>query len=272
MDGLLCQVEPVVYSEVDKVKDETVCGKESASRDTYTTAAPHDHVVSAAALQHALSHAWGRLCVAGGKEGCPSCGHQQDACRACTTAKASSDSDDGHDHFDCIAAWVRERGQVAMLIGTGAATTHMMPDTSSDTSGGGSGGDGDDGDGVHNASGTNPVYLTHGAMRLVVQLGIAHLVVDVPSVDREDDGGGVVNHRLFWGLTMRTTCTCVTARDSDDCQVLICEACTPSGCGRTITELAMIPRGVASSHVMVAVQLPAIHVDAVPSRVLICVP
>ena len=47
-------------------------------------------------------------------------------------------------------------------------------------------------------SGENPVYMTHEAMRWVRELGPMHLLVDLPSVDREEDAGALLNHRIFW--------------------------------------------------------------------------
>ena len=49
-------------------------------------------------------------------------------------------------------------------------------------------------------SGHNPPYLTNDAMRLVRQLDVKHLLVDIPSVDREDDDGRLTNHRIFWDV------------------------------------------------------------------------
>ena len=49
-------------------------------------------------------------------------------------------------------------------------------------------------------SGTNPPYLSREAMEFIVRKGVKHLLVDLPSVDREDDGGQLANHRLFWNL------------------------------------------------------------------------
>jgi len=37
-------------------------------------------------------------------------------------------------------------------------------------------------------------------MQVIVDAGIKHLLLDVPSVDKEQDGGKVANHKLFWDL------------------------------------------------------------------------
>jgi len=43
-------------------------------------------------------------------------------------------------------------------------------------------------------------YLTPAAARFLVERGIEHLVLDVPSADRADDEGRLSAHRIFFGL------------------------------------------------------------------------
>lgn len=45
---------------------------------------------------------------------------------------------------------------------------------------------------------TNPPYLLEEAMAYVVSLGIEHILVDLPSVDKEVDGGKLAAHKAFW--------------------------------------------------------------------------
>lgn len=47
-------------------------------------------------------------------------------------------------------------------------------------------------------SGNNPPYFHPDAMALIVASEIRHLMVDIPSVDREEDQGALVCHHLFW--------------------------------------------------------------------------
>ncbi len=47
-------------------------------------------------------------------------------------------------------------------------------------------------------SDTNPPYFDPEATAYFAQLGIAHLLTDLPSVDREYDGGKLLAHRAFW--------------------------------------------------------------------------
>ncbi|GJM33154.1 MAG: arylformamidase [Saprospiraceae bacterium] len=60
-----------------------------------------------------------------------------------------------------------------------------------------------------NYSGTNPPYMHHEAVHYLVDGGIKHLLLDLPSVDREDDGGKLLSHRAFWKYPdqVRTNCT-----------------------------------------------------------------
>jgi kynurenine formamidase len=49
-----------------------------------------------------------------------------------------------------------------------------------------------------NYSGTNPPYLSGEAISYIVERGIQHLLVDLPSVDKEEDGGKLAAHKSFW--------------------------------------------------------------------------
>ena len=47
-------------------------------------------------------------------------------------------------------------------------------------------------------SGTNPCYFSKEAMDYIVKMNIEHLLVDIPSLDREEDGGKLEAHNTFW--------------------------------------------------------------------------
>ena len=47
-------------------------------------------------------------------------------------------------------------------------------------------------------SGTNPPYIHHSAVAYMVECGIQHLLIDLPSVDRAEDEGRLLAHRAFW--------------------------------------------------------------------------
>ncbi|MFG6687261.1 cyclase family protein [Mariniflexile sp. HNIBRBA6329] len=47
-------------------------------------------------------------------------------------------------------------------------------------------------------SNTNWTYITEEAMVFIRNKGIKHLLIDLPSVDREYDGGKLLAHKAFW--------------------------------------------------------------------------
>lgn len=51
---------------------------------------------------------------------------------------------------------------------------------------------------------TNWPFLTPDAAAYLNEIGIKHLLIDLPSVDREFDGGKMLAHRAFWGYPEKT--------------------------------------------------------------------
>ena len=47
-------------------------------------------------------------------------------------------------------------------------------------------------------SNTNWPYLKTDAVKFLVDKGIKHLLIDLPSIDREKDGGELLGHNAFW--------------------------------------------------------------------------
>jgi kynurenine formamidase len=92
-------------------------------------------------------------------------------------------------------------------------------------------------------------YFTPDAMRWVVERGVESLVVDLPSLDRADDGGGLVAHRLYWGLPAGSR----DARQARRGQALV-------------TELAYIPGRAQDGLYLLDLHVPAFGADAAPSR------
>lgn len=45
---------------------------------------------------------------------------------------------------------------------------------------------------------TNPTYLLEDAAEYLRTKGIKHLLIDLPSVDKEQDGGELLSHNAFW--------------------------------------------------------------------------
>lgn len=106
-------------------------------------------------------------------------------------------------------------------------------------------------------SGTNPPYLTVEAATLLRERGFWHVLVDLPSLDREDDGGLLAAHRAFFALP--------TGLVVDEPGNAAPAAPTP----RTVTELIAVNDDVAAGLYALFLQVAPIVADAVPSRPLI---
>lgn len=76
-------------------------------------------------------------------------------------------------------------------------------------------------------------YFTPDAMHWIVERDVFSLVVDLPSLDRADDGGSLAAHRAYWGLSPSARDACHAAR------------------GRAlVTELAYVPDAAPSRPVL----------------------
>ena len=51
-----------------------------------------------------------------------------------------------------------------------------------------------------NYSNTNPPYLEESAAIFIREKGIQHLLIDLPSVDKEHDEGKLLAHKAFWNV------------------------------------------------------------------------
>jgi hypothetical protein len=89
-------------------------------------------------------------------------------------------------------------------------------------------------------------YFSVEAMEIIRMLGVQHLLVDMPSIDRLDDEGKLTNHRLFWDVP----------RGSKNVE-------RPSA--KTVTELVYVPDGVPDGSYLVNLQIAAFTGDAAPS-------
>jgi len=94
-----------------------------------------------------------------------------------------------------------------------------------------------------------PAYFSNEAMDLLVGLGIKHLLVDMPSIDRLSDGGVLANHRKFWYVAPGST----ELRDDERR-------------GATITELIYVPEEVKDGRYLLNLQIAPFESDAAPSR------
>ncbi len=104
----------------------------------------------------------------------------------------------------------------------------------------------------HDYTGEIAPYLSREAAHWLVESGIEHLVVDLPSIDRIEDEGRLTAHRVFFGLPPG-------ARDLPLARRPHC----------TITELAYVPDSAVDGAYLLALQVPALGGDAVPSRPLL---
>ena len=93
-------------------------------------------------------------------------------------------------------------------------------------------------------SDTNPPYLEEGFAERLCQLGIDHLLIDLPSVDKEIDGGALRTHNAFFG-----------------------SAASPRP-NATISELLCVPEGLQEGPGLLAMQVAPFVNDAAPSRPL----
>jgi len=99
-----------------------------------------------------------------------------------------------------------------------------------------------DGKLTHNYSGTNPPYVHHEALTYLVEKGIDHLLLDLPSVDREEDEGQLLAHKAFWEYpdNPRTNAT--------------------------ITELIFVPNRIKDGLYLLNLQIASFELDASPSK------
>jgi arylformamidase len=95
-------------------------------------------------------------------------------------------------------------------------------------------------------------FLSLPAAAWLVERGIEHLVLDVPSADRASDQGLLSAHRAFFGL----------AAGEDSRAAVRRPHCT-------ITELAYISDAVSDGACLLSLQFPALAGDALPSRPLL---
>jgi len=99
-------------------------------------------------------------------------------------------------------------------------------------------------------SGTNPPYLTVDVMEWLVEKGVRHLLLDLPSVDREVDDGILATHHLFWNVKNGTAVDDSRA----DC---------------TVTEMVFVPNKFKDGTYLLNIQIPSLKLDAAPSKPVI---
>jgi arylformamidase len=104
----------------------------------------------------------------------------------------------------------------------------------------------------HRYDAVPPAYLAEEAVTLLVDAGVEHLLVDLPSLDPMHDQGQLAAHRAFWGLPAGSRRLAEAKR-----------------LRATITEMIFVPEQVKDGYYLLDLQIPAFMSDAAPSRPII---
>jgi arylformamidase len=97
-------------------------------------------------------------------------------------------------------------------------------------------------------SGTNPPYLEPAIGQMLKEAGILHILTDLPSLDREEDGGQLLTHKSFWNVPENPRLNA------------------------TITELIYVPDEIRDGVYLLNLQIAPFGLDAAPSRPVIFPP
>ncbi|MET0760474.1 MAG: cyclase family protein [Flavobacterium sp.] len=97
-------------------------------------------------------------------------------------------------------------------------------------------------------SNTNPPYLAEEAAIFIRESGIKHLLIDLPSVDKEHDAGKLLAHKAFWNV-----------KDVDNLNQDARLDCT-------ITELIFVSNEVNDGSYLLNLQIASFENDASPSK------
>jgi kynurenine formamidase len=95
---------------------------------------------------------------------------------------------------------------------------------------------------TENLSNTNWPFLEEAAAVFIRDRGIKHLLIDQPSVDKEEDGGALAAHKAFWAIPHNPSLH------------------------TTITELIFVPDEVPDGLYLLNLQVAPMENDAAPSR------
>ncbi len=99
-----------------------------------------------------------------------------------------------------------------------------------------------------NYSHTNPPYVSEEATLFLAEKGIKHLLIDLPSVDKEKDDGKLVSHKTFWNVKD------VNNVNSD------------ARFEATITEMIFVPDTIKDGLYLLNLQIASFENDASPSK------
>jgi kynurenine formamidase len=95
---------------------------------------------------------------------------------------------------------------------------------------------------------TNPPYLSEEAALFIREIGVQHLLIDLPSVDKEKDEGKLLAHKAFWNVS--------------DVNNLNKEARLEC----TITEMIFVADEVQDGSYLLNLQIASFENDASPSK------
>ncbi len=95
---------------------------------------------------------------------------------------------------------------------------------------------------TRNYNKSNPPYLDMEAARFLCDSEIKHLLIDLPSVDKEADGGKLEAHRAFWNFPEKPRTDA------------------------TITELIYVPDTIVDGVYLLNLQIASFEIDAAPSK------
>lgn len=99
-----------------------------------------------------------------------------------------------------------------------------------------------------NYSHTNPPYLSEDAAMFLRESGIQHLLIDLPSVDREEDEGKLLAHKAFWNVK--------DIHNLNEDARLNC----------TITEMVFVADEIPDGSYILNIQIASFENDASPSK------
>lgn len=95
-------------------------------------------------------------------------------------------------------------------------------------------------------------FFSMEAMKYISELGVDHLLVDLPSVDRANDEGKLSGHRIYWNMKAETH------KESEN-----------SNLHKTITEMIYVKDEIADGNYLLNLQITPFVSDASPSRPII---
>lgn len=99
-----------------------------------------------------------------------------------------------------------------------------------------------------NYSNTNPPYLDEKASEFIREIGIKHLLIDLPSVDKEHDEGKLLAHKAFWNVKN------VVILNED------------ARLDATITEMIFVKDEILDGSYLLNLQIASFENDASPSK------